>query len=761
MVKGSAGAAACAVIAFFLIIPSTFCVAAASFEGSLAYLEGLGPRLEGSKGEAEAFDFVEASLREMGLSPSSGNFDDVSEGYSKSRIVEALVRGERADELAIVVPVGSWIDSPDGAEGAFGLALALEEAAALSAGARAGETPPISIRFVFLGAEKRGRRAEGGIAALGSRTWIARQEGRARLAVIYLDAPFPPSRIELRSAGRGVLSPYWYYEGMRRALDASGIDYGIQANRQEAYRLGLAGDFGPAAPYLEAGIPAIELKGLPQAAELPGGREGRAWFPSAIGLFAKGKAGGFPETWDRHYFIIEFGRIVGVLREKSYVAILLGLVALVALSILVETVARRQTVKSLVKRLPAMSAQVLTLFIAQVAVVFVGKGLAQLEAAVLGSAKAWTLLPGVFAVSRILFFFLLFLALLSRLVDRRILTPNPYFYEFTGLICLAIDVFVFSIVDLSASFYFIWALVVVEASLAIRRRLASIFAYAIMYFPLLIVAGELLRRPDLAAYGKLIAPDFLGVLTFAALSLPFFVFTASPLLLVAPPGAPARRRLVALFAALALASELVALASFRIAVPSLGPGRSDLELSETIDQDSGRFELWLSGAQRLGRGSISRGGMVLAYDEPGETVHLSGEDRKRRIGIEENRSPFLDRVDEKIRVSFDSPPYSLEFVLESEGEMLLYDCSLPNKVSVDGRSATIYGGVNPGKELSFSITVPESFKSELTVRARYLGPLEPCSQSSGTPLRYTGLTVEASRGIGVVSGSERPGGSGN
>jgi hypothetical protein len=545
---------------------------------------------------------------------------------------------------------------------------------------------------------------------------------------------------------------------MRSALEASGADFDTEANRQEAYRLGLASDFGPAAPYLEAGIPAVELRGADRAEASRAA--GAAWLAATIGGFAEGMKAGFPDSWDRHYFIVELGRSVVIVREKVYVAILVALVALVAFSILAATVARRQAVKTLLKRLPAFATQFLALFLALVVTAFACRGLASLEAAILGSPRAWTLMPRLFVVARILFCFLAFLAALSQLAERRILTSNPYFYEFAGLVCLAADVLVFSVVDLSASFYFIWALVVVEASLAIRRLWSSIIAYAVMYFPLLVIAWELLWKPDLPAYGSLIAPNLVSVFSFSALALPFFVFTASPLLFASGPGRAPRGKTVVLLASLALGAELVALASFRAAVPALGPGRKDLAIAESIDQDAGRLELKLTGAQRLGRGSLERGGESFAYDALGDTVVLEGSEPGKRISIAEARSGFLDRVDEEIRVGFDSPPYGLEFALESDEEILLYDCSLPYKVSVDGRSATIYAGVNPGKELSFVLTVPESFKAKLVAKARYIRPLELASQSSGSPLGFAGLTVIASRPIGGSGAALETGGSG-
>ena len=455
--------------------------------------------------------------------------------------------------------------------------------------------------------------ADGQVASLGTSTWLSRQTGETRLAALYLNLSTEPSSVSLRSAGKGVLSPYWFFEGARRAAESSGMPVGLEANRFQVYRLGLASDYGPAAPYLENGIPAIELRG-----EGGGAVGARSWFGRFISAFAAAEAGGFSSTWDRHYFIFQFGRGAVVLREGTYVAFLVLLLAIVASSFLIVTMARRGATRQMLKRTPSIIAEVFALFLALALVFLAGKGIAGIDAGLLGSVDAWRLSPRVFAAARILFSFLLFLALLSYLVEKRALTPNPHFYEFAALLCLSVDVLLFSAIDLSASFYFMWALVLVELSLAARRRWATLAAYALMYVPLIVIASELAARPDPEAYRRLIAPDYVDVLSLSALLLPFFVFTASPLLFVARPGAAARRKAVALFGALAIAAEASALLYALATEPLKGPGRGDLRIFETIDQDSGTFDVELSGQRSLGKGSLDRGGGVrLAYDSSG------------------------------------------------------------------------------------------------------------------------------------------------
>ena len=745
-------AVALAAVCLMALAPA--CAAPASemdLDDCLAAIEAFGSRPEGSASEAAAFAFIERFLRAEGIDTATSGFADAQGGYSTSRIVEARLPGARNDELAVLVPVSSWVDSSDPTEGAYGIALALTEAARLSEEARAGSANPISLRFVFLGAEKRGKMADGQVASLGTSTWLSRQAGGTRLAALYLDLGDEPSSVVLRGAGKDVVSPYWLFEGTRRALESSGIGYGLEANRSQAYRLGLASDYGPAAPYLETGMPAIELRGVRGASigyvSSPGAS--KTWFGDFMGNFAKEEAGGFSDTWDRHYFIFQLGRKGLVLREGTYIAFLVVLLAIMASSFLIVTMARRGATKQLLKRAPAIGAEVFALFLALALVFLAGKGIAGIDEAFLGSLDSWRLAPRVFAAARILSSFLFFLALLSFLVERRALTPNPYFYELTALLCLAVDVPLFSAIDLSASFYFMWALILVEASLAARNRWATLVAYALMYVPLLVIAGELAARPDFPTYRKLIAPDYLGVLSLSALVLPLFVFTASPLLFFTRPGAAARKRTAAVFAVLAMTIEAGAFFYASAAEPLAGPGRKDLRISETIDQDSGEFAVRLSGWRRLGKGSLGRGDLALAYDSMGDSVLLRGKDDERRISLIETTSRFLDRVDENIAVAFASPPYKVDLALESGKDILIYDSNFPYEVSVDGRKAAVYAGVNPGRDLRLSLTVPSDFRSRLVVTASYLGHLRPYAQSSGSALEDDGLDVRASFDIGA------------
>jgi len=704
-----------------------------SFPGILADIRAFGPRIENGASERRAFDYIETVCEEYGLGVSRLSFDEAPGGYSNSRIVEATIKGDRGDELALVVPVDSWIDAAPGEGGAAGVALALAEAEFFGAESAAGRRPPVTLRFVFLGAERRGARAAGEEASLGSSTWIARAAGLESLAVIYLSLDALPAALGVENAGRGLLSPFWHYDRTRLALETAGFDLRLEANRMQIFRLGLGDSYGPAAPYLAAGIPALAIRGLGSAPASDEAKIGGEFTKFMQSLLRRNEAG-FNESWDRHYLIFQLGAFSAALRETAYVAFLVFFSAFAVGAALVLSVTRRARLKAAVHHVPVMAAQLLALFAALCAIVLLERGMSALDSLVVGSSSFWRLSPRLFAAARVGASFFLFLSILSILVERRVLTPNPYFYEFAALVCLACDIYVFSAIRLTLSFYFVWAFFVVAISLAARRPFATLIAFCLMYAPIGLLAVELILRPEYAVYLRLMAPSVTDGLVIAATSLPFFTFIASPLLFYSRHGPAARRHAILVFALVAASIEGGALAYAALGPARSAPGASGpsaFTLSESIDQNQGRFSAIMSASRRIGKGVLVRGDERLPYRSAQDRVLLGGPDGERVVSVGQSRSAFLDRVNDAVAISWTRAPYSVELRLSSRRELQIYDCDLPYKVSLDGKSAIVYAGVNPGPALRFSLTVPRNFDATLEVKSGYLHPLVPYRFAGG------------------------------
>jgi hypothetical protein len=691
----------------------------------------LGRRLENSPGEASAIALIEGNCRRAGALVRVTGFDTLSAGHSYSSIIEAVFPGARKDRLVFVVPLDQHQDGPEN-EGSGALSLALAEIERLGVEkAERGTGLPVGLSFVFVSAERRGRYADSENPGLGSQAWIAENSsGTAPLAVVYLSLDTLPSKISLLNAGKGILSPYWHYENTRRALISSGFDYELNGNRMQIHRLGFVDRAGPLEPYLRESIPAIELKGID--ADLVSPALSFQAFDSFLSNLVAANSGGFSTVWDRDYLSFQVGKRSFVVREGPYIAFLLIFCSAVTAGILVLTIVRRPATKIFLHRLPAIAGQVIAIYGATLLVFLSGRLVSGLESLILGSTDFWRLAPRLFLLARIFGVFFLFLAALSLLVERGILTTNPYFYEFAALLCLGVDILVFSALMPPLAFYFVWAFVFVGLSLIARKPWMSLVSYILMYVPLLLLARELIGEPQFSLYGRLILPGFAESALLAAALLPIFIFTASPLLFFAPSGKRQRSATAIVFLCCAAFSEGGAL--LRALSPSV-LSASPLVLSERLDAHSGEVTATLKGSRRIGVLSLNRGELPFIFKSPGDTATVSGLDRTPWLRFSESRSSFLGRSVLGIKLSFAKGPDLLSLKVSSDKELRLYDCSLPYRVAIDGKSAEIFVGARPPEPFELELTVPKGFEARLAVEADYLEPLVPYAMAGGQGLK--------------------------
>jgi hypothetical protein len=88
-----------------------------------------------------------------------------------------------------------------------------------------------------------------------------------------------------------------------------------------------------------------------------------------------------------------------------------------------------------------------------------------------------------------------------------------------------------------------------------------------------------------------------------------------------------------------------------------------------------------------------------------------------------------------IKLSFAKGPDLLSLKVSSDKELRLYDCSLPYRVAIDGKSAEIFVGARPPEPFELELTVPKGFEARLAVEADYLEPLVPYAMAGGQGLK--------------------------
>ena len=302
----------------------------AEFDRDVEYLSALEPRAEGSTAELHAAEYIQRRLSAMGLSPQLRFLND-----PLSATVEAVVPGALPDSLLVAVPLAPPAPAPGDSIAAWrrlveptvsGIAPAVALGFARSL-AGAPQPPPITVRFLFLGAEHGA--AEQGYPA-GSRRFLQEFQAGAPVAVLYLDLRGIPSHLVPYAGGAGIESPPWLYDRVVTALQAAGNPLRLtRANTIHLVRLGLT-PRSLLAPFHQAGLPGLQLAGQYRPLD---DSESLLWpdrMQEFLALLLASFADGVPDDWGRHYLLFNRPRSPLIVTEPDY---LIALVLVLGLAI--------------------------------------------------------------------------------------------------------------------------------------------------------------------------------------------------------------------------------------------------------------------------------------------------------------------------------------------------------------------------------------------------------------------------------------------
>ena len=498
----------------------------AAFAEDAAYFTALRSPDRQATIELDAATYVYRRLAASGLRPRLQLMTDTPVGGTDSAIVEATVPGVRPDSLLIAVPLALPAAAPSEAtddEHADGTALALVLGFARLL-ASAPQPPPLSVRFLFLGAE-RGDPDLG--YPFGSRRFLQGFPASTSTAVLYVDLAGLPEVLELRTGGDAVVAPPWLISRVSAALHTAGQPVRMPpAHAHFLVRLGLQRE--PAlAPFYRAGHPALLLTSHKEAQGEPvgTGTSPDLWLARMarfLALLLAEFGSGTPETWDRNYLLLGGTASLLIMPEYEYVALV---VAAIALVIGYAFAASRQlrhaaaTLRQNAWRIVPMAA------VAAGSLAAGSAGIALLVS-VQESPVLWEQSPLLFLTLKLGFAALV--ATLARYVvssrsggARR--EPIAGFYVagaallLTGLVALA------AAVHVALAYPFLWALLCVLLANLARNRWIQLLWIILAPVWIIRIAGGLFLQPDLPFVAlALFAPLSIDLLAGAVL-LPLFL----------------------------------------------------------------------------------------------------------------------------------------------------------------------------------------------------------------------------------------------
>ena len=701
-------------------LPATFCLLAAlaavrspgqQASRVLADYAGLQqqyPRPEGSAAELGVLRQAEQRLGELGIPTRRLDFRESDRDHSFSEVLVASVAGERRDTLLLAVPLDHPAEASRDRDGSLSVALAL----GLLEAARA-RRPTLSLEVLFLGAEF----GDGPQYPMGSRLFLRDYTSADPAMAMYLNLRAVPSRLLVRTGGRGSECPFWLIDRTTQALDAAGLFFRIRGNETQIFRFGLTDQPTMIEPYLNAGYPAVGLEGEYEG--LPAGGE-EAWVASFLAFledFDGSFRAGIPETWDRHYLFFQIRSFFFRISERLYVILLIGVLGGALLYSLFSSRRLTRYLRLLGRDFWVLPLYFLLVFLMLFLATWALEGLQRLR----NSTDLWSRLPLPFLGFKLAAPLLLFFALLP--VLRRLRVPlRGGFYSAAALLCLLGDIVVLAAINLSFSYYFLWAFAFALLFSATSNRVLKLLAFLASPYWILKTVVELFSLPVLRFCHVVLLSKLWGNLLLAAVLLPFILMYIR-LHLVLPWFRISSRRTRRVLSAGLFGAILAGLGGFFLLYTPYGPGRPQPVSAEyLVDRVNARAQVVLASPAPLRDLYLLEPGALRVVDTHSRLARRELPPIADLITPRVREVGFLDRKNIHLDLQPVGRPVRVRLTVSSPEEFVLYDANFPYQREPDGRRYTLLIGANPPLPLPVQLTLPQGRSFAVGLELEYGEP---------------------------------------
>jgi hypothetical protein len=615
------------------------------------WLQSLGERREGSSQENQVLQALSNWFGDR-VATQQASFSGLDAEHSFSHRLWFRIPGPRNGEIVVVVPT----DGANDRGTAWAVAWADQ---ALREGT------PVSLTFLFTGAE----RARGEAGGLGSRVFLQDFYPVGPVAVLYLDTQGQDDQVRLTTESGSSPSPLWMVQGISVALGGQRMVPRFTGASPSLFRLDLPGRRNALGPWFDRSFPGLLVASGPADPAMV----------RVLTAFTEALETGVPDAWDRHYLKFDFGPWKAFWDQGTYIWAFLAVWAILVFGYASAGRKRRGSLRVLWVGLWQLPVLLAFGFLALSA----GSALTAGVEAARGSPDLWRSLPLVLsafklvvAVSLYLLFFLPF--------RRSPLSRDPDFYGQAALVWLAVTTVVAAAVELSFSFYFLWALV--WAAVLVTARWRTLRTLALVAGPLWLfkAAYDILGpNPDTDMVRWILASPLEGNFIITLLFFPF----------------------------------LLQVNAWHLA------GHRHQDRNEGL-RAGVQLAVWGLTALGLGLAALRMDPMLPIQTPVAPTALDLTTQSSPLWHTEVERSAFLDRTVWSLTFSGTLPPETVEFTLTSPDNLLVYDCSFPVAMEPEGHRARIIVGRQAPLPLSLRLTLPRTTTAELQVRV-VLGGASP------------------------------------
>lgn len=650
------------------------------------------PRPEASAGERQLINYIVTVAESLELPVTILDFSDFAAGHSFSRVVEVVVPGDPRSVVMVITP----LNHPEGAsadeDGSASIAATLTLMDAITANRNGAPTGP-TLRLVFAGAEFGGS----GAAPTGTMRYLADYFAEVPHALVYLNANGTPIIVETGGGGR--VAPQWLVASVSQAAARTGTPSEIRVGLNQLHRLGISDAPGALEALLQDGIPSVYLTSGGSSRSAPDAAGSTVELARFLATWASSFDRGVPDTWDRHYLLFRVGGREIALGEQLFVLLLLGLLMSTLLYSLLYRAQFTRYLRTIGRNLWNLPVLFLLIFGFLTAATY----LLELLLIARRFPSLWEYYPSawfVFKITLAVFFFTIAAQLLRHLP----LSKNGSYYSAAALFVLFVDIVIFSVLNLSFSYYFIWAFFWAFVFSVVRSRLVKALSLLISPVFLVLVAAEVLRIPELALTRELLLSSR-GDLLLSFMTLPFLLMFIRLDFLVRHP-VRGRRSFALRVASTTTGILVVGMLVFVLtADPFTTAEPQPIVAIESVDYAQLERSLTLSSPAPIGDVDVRFAGEQIRVENASREHVITSDRLPDVLTVRLSYEDFLDRERGRLEIDAPAPVDELSVRFTSDEELVLYDVSFPFVVGSDRRSAEVFIGRRPELPLAVDFTL--------------------------------------------------------
>ncbi|NNM66727.1 MAG: hypothetical protein HKM06_01815 [Spirochaetales bacterium] len=651
----------------------------------------LSPRPEGSAAELQELGHLAGELDKAKVPYTRESYSNLAHSHSFAYSLVASIAGKSPDRLVLVVPV----DTSAAKNAQTGLSWGLEVCRKW-----AKVAPPLSLTVFFAGAE----RNTGTRTPLSSLQFLENFFPSEPAAVLILDVDESSGSLELVPVSGASITPLWLLKSWLEAFRSAGFAVQLAGSQPQIFRFDIPEKRTLAQPWFNRGFSTLLVQNSPSSQT----RDTRQDFLVSLTNFMNQYSRGLPSSGDRNYIVFDAGWGAFFLPQGYYLGALLLTAFLLTLLFLVRAPKRGIDLASWRASAWQIPVSFFFLFLFLVLATSILNSLFVLR----NFTSFWRYEPLptlALKLSLTLSLYFLFFFQFRRLP----LSRWSKFYSYSALFVLALETLSAAAIELSFSFYFLWALVfAVLFHLTPRRGLKILFfALAPLWF-VKAVAEIFWLYPDPILTRLILISTPVGNLGFSLLLFPFLLLAHSfhyQRHQRQERNEKHRIRVLMMFWT-ALSAALVLL------VLDLNPFQkvqAPLNWNETMNLNTRQDDLVVSSPilwDRLGARLDGRPITIPAHRQRANlALPFQGDIVETRL----TSRAFLDRTVWSLNIRTFGQASNLQILLNADNPVVVYDCNFPFQLENASKRVRIFIGANPPQNLDLRMTLAQDARAQL------------------------------------------------